>query len=172
MKLRYILLLLLPLSVGCGAKKTATDGGARTAVSAQASESKETKVVRELALDKDQVWQLVAMQGREVAKGNRKSAEEVLLMFHPESGTVRGRVACNRYFADYKMKTGKTSSVGTHFSIDVDYISGGDVQCPEGDMALQDRYLNLLSKADAGLLAPHTLTLFQKDKEILRFELQ
>ena len=52
------------------------------------------------------------------------------------------------------------------------YVSGGDVQCPEVDMAIQERYLSLLDKADACLLTPYSLTLFQKGKETLKFELQ
>lgn len=158
MKLKYILLFpLLAVLVGCGAGK-ATQG----------AES------RLLEVDKEQVWQLVAMQGKDLSKGGarQKSAEEVLLMFHPESGTVRGRVACNRYFADYKLTNGQSSVEGTCYDFNVDYISGGDVQCPEGDMALQERYLSLLHRADACLLTPYVLTIFQKDKEILRFELK
>ena len=39
-------------------------------------------------------------------------------------------------------------------------------------MAVQERYLALLAKADACLLTPYTLTLYQKGKEVLRFGLQ
>lgn len=158
MKLKYILLLpVVVLLAGCGTNKAATGGAVSDGM---------------LVFDKEQVWQLVAMQGREVDKAHRKPSTEVLLMFHPESATVRGRVACNRYFADYKLQKGKTTDAGTRYVLSVDYISGGDVQCPEGDMAIQDRYLALLDKADACLLTPYVLTLFQKDKEVLRFELQ
>ena len=118
-------------------------------------------------LDKEQVWQLVAMRGKEVAK-----TPEVVLMFHPESGTLRGNVVCNRYFADYSLRLDRVTADGTRYNLKVLYASGGDVQCPEGDMAFQERYIALLGKADACLLTPYTLTLFQKGKETLKYELQ
>lgn len=121
-----------------------------------------------LQLDKEQVWQLVAQRGKEMAP----STDPIILMFHPESGTVRGRVACNRYFADYTLHLDRVSAEGTRYDLKVLYISGGDVQCPEGDMAEQNRYLALLGKADACLLTPYVLTLYQRGKEILKFELQ
>lgn len=126
--------------------------------------------VEALSFDKEQVWQLVSIQG--VANRQRTAAEEVILMFHPESGTLRGRVACNRYFADYRLRGVKVTDEGSRYMLSVDNVSGGDVQCPEGDMALQERYLSQLAKADACLLTPYVLTLYRKDKEILRFELQ
>ena len=121
-----------------------------------------------LSVDKDQVWQLVAMRGKEMAR----TEGEVILMFHPESGTLRGRIACNRYFADYTMRLDKVSADGSRYRLKVAYVGGGDVQCPEGGMAAQERYLALLAKADACLLTPYTLTLYQKGKEILKYGLQ
>ena len=145
-----MLLLLLPLWVGCSAPNKAADSAGA------------------LQLDKEQVWQLVAQRGKEEAP----STDPIILMFHPESGTLRGRVACNRYFADYKLRLDRVTAEGTRYALNVEYVSGGDVQCPEGDMAVQDRYLALLDKADACLLTPYSLTLFQKGKETLKFELQ
>lgn len=151
MKLRYILFLLLPLAAACGVQKpSSTDAG------------------EALQFDKEQVWQLVAQRGKEVAPSN----DPVILMFHPESGTLRGRVACNRYFADYGMRLAGVSAAGSRYTLEVKYVSGGDVQCPEGDMAAQERYLALLGKADACLLTPWSLTLFQKGREVLKYELQ
>ena len=147
---RLLILFLLPLCVGCSAPKTATGDD------------------RALQFDKEQVWQLVAQRGKEVESSN----DPTILMFHPESGTLRGRVACNRYFADYTLRFDKVTADGTRYSLDVMYVSGGDVQCPEVDMAIQERYLSLLDKADACLLTPYSLTLFQKGKETLKFELQ
>ncbi|MBQ8703710.1 MAG: META domain-containing protein [Bacteroidales bacterium] len=151
MKLKYILPLLLPLLAACGAPKPTPTADAAA-----------------LRFDKEQVWQLVAQRGKEVAS----TADPVLLMFHPESGTLRGRVACNRYFADYKLRLDRVAADGSHYRLEVLYVSGGDVQCPEGDMAAQERYLALLAKADACLLTPVALTLFQKGREVLKYELQ
>ena len=153
MKLKYILLFVpLLLATACGTgRKTASNDAAEA-----------------LQFDKNQVWQLVSERGKEV----ELQKPEVILMFHPESGTLRGRVACNRYFADYTLRLNKVTPEGSRYSMKVMYVSGGDVQCPEGGMAEQERYLALLAKADACLLTPYSLTLFQRGKETLKFELQ
>lgn len=145
------MLVLLTMTVACGGPRATVgaDGGA-------------------LELEKEQVWQLVAMRGKEVSRSN----DAVVLMFHPESGTLRGRVACNGYFGDYELRGVRVGAEGTRYSMEVRYVSGGDVQCPEGDMAAQERYLSLLGKADACLLTPWSLTLFQKGREVLKYELQ
>ena len=145
-----LLLAVVPLLVQCTSPKSVTAGA------------------EALTFDKEQVWQLVTLRGKEVAV----SDDPVIFMLHPESGTLRGRIACNRYFADYTLHSGKVDAEGTHYSMQVTYISGGDVQCPEGDMALQERYLALLAKTTDCLLTPYTLTLFQRGKEIIKFELQ
>ena len=158
MKTKYIfLLLLVPLLVQCTARK------------AQVQSTEEV-----VSFDKDQVWQLVAIQGKMVAR----SSTEIILMFHPESGTLRGRVACNRYFADYTLG-GRYSDAekGSHhspstFHLSVSNISGGDVQCPEGGMAEQERYLALLGRVDACQVDATSLTLYRNGKETLKFELQ
>lgn len=146
------LLLLLPLLAQCASP--------RSVAAPQDTE--------QLRLDKEQVWQLVAVQGREVPS----SAHEIILMFHPESGTLRGRVACNRYFADYTLHHDATDASGSRYRLEVKYVSGGDVQCPEGGMSEQERYLTLLERADACLLTSTTLTLSRKGKETLKFGLQ
>ena len=70
------------------------------------------------------------------------------------------------------MRFNKVSPEGSHYELKITDLSGGDVQCPEGDMAVQDRYLALLEKSDACLLTPYTLTLFRNGKEVLKYELQ
>lgn len=132
--------------------------------------SRKASVNEESALqfDKEQVWQLVSIRGKEV----RSSDGVVTLMFYPEGNAIRGLIACNRYFADYTMRFDKVSPEGSHYELKITDLSGGDVQCPEGDMAVQDRYLALLEKSDACLLTPYTLTLFRNGKEVLKYELQ
>ena len=132
--------------------------------------SRKTSVNEESALqfDKEQVWQLVSIRGKEV----KSSDGVVTLMFYPEGNAIRGLIACNRYFADYTMRFNKVSPEGSHYELKITDLSGGDVQCPEGDMAVQDRYLALLEKSHACLLTPYTLTLFRNGKEVLKYELQ
>jgi len=154
MKAKHIVLLLLLsgclLPMGCARRQTAA------VITGEA-----------LSFDKGQVWQLVTLRGKEVP-----ASSAATLMLHPESGTLRGHVACNRYFADYQARLQRTDADGSRYSLDIQYVSGGDVQCPEGDMTAQQRYLTLLDKADACLLTPYTLTFFQRGKEILKYELQ
>ena len=140
------------VGAGCGAPK-----GAGAVAEAEA-----------VQFDKEQVWQLVSLRGKALGKGDG----EVILMLHPESGTLRGRIACNRYFADYSLRLATVKPEGTSYALRVTDVGGGDVQCPEGGMALQERYLALLAKATGCLLTPYTLTLMQKDKELMKFELQ
>ena len=118
--------------------------------------------------DKEQVWQLTSLQGRPLSAGSA----EVLLMFYPDGNALRGRIACNRYFADYSAKPEKTTAEQTSYAIRVTDIGGGDVQCPEGGMELQQRYLAALAKVTSCRLTAYTLVFYQKDKEILKFELQ
>jgi len=121
-----------------------------------------------LQVDKEQVWQLVAVRGKEVTAKDAAAT----LMFYPEGAALRGRVACNRYFGDYSMKLDKVTADGTRYTLTTSDVSGNDVQCPEADMATQERYLALLRKSDACLLTAYSLTLYQRGKEILRYELQ
>ena len=146
-----LLLLTALLLASCGGSRKAPMGEAEA-----------------LQFDKEQVWQLVSMRGKEL----KASDGIVTLMFYPEGKAIRGLIACNRYFADYTLRLDKVTSDGTHYDLKMSDLSGGDVQCPEGDMAMQDRYLALLEKADACLLTPYSLTLFRGGKEVLKYELQ
>ena len=134
-------------------------GGSRKAATAPAEAQ---------TFDKEHVWQLVSIRGKEVSARDGV----VTLIFYPEGNAIRGHIACNRYSSDYVVCPGKTDADGTRYSLIISCLSGGDVQCPEGDMAYQERYLTLLGKADACLLTAYSLTLYQHGKEILRFELQ
>ncbi len=152
MKTRYIILCLLVsfLALSCASNR-------RQKVQSEPPQ-----------LDKEQVWQLTSLQGRPLPAGST----EVLLMFYPDGNALRGRIACNRYFADYKVNPVKMKPEGTRYTIQVTDISGGDVQCPEGGMELQQRYLAVLSRVTSCHLTSYTLTFYQKDKEVLKFELQ
>lgn len=154
MKLKQVVILLFPLLLtGCRTERGAT----------------ETASAEVLQLDKEQVWQLVEIRGKAVPG----SVAPTTLIFHPESGTVRGRVACNRYFADYSAGVVRAGAVGTDFKMNITYPGGGDVQCPEADMAMQERYLGLLAKTASCTLTRQSLTLFHKNREpLLKFELQ
>ena len=101
---------------------------------------------------KEQVWQLVAMRGKMLA--------------------LSGRASCNTYGADCRLNLVEQRPQGDLYSITIDGIDSGRTLCPEADMNAEARYLALLQKADALLIDAYAITLLQKDKEILRFELQ
>ena len=117
---------------------------------------------------KEQVWQLVAMRGKSLPA----RSGIITLTFNPEAGTLSGHATCNNYGADCRLAYSASSPEGYRYTVTVANLAGGNTLCPEADMNAEARYLALLPKADALLLTPYNLTLFQKDKEILRFELQ
>ncbi len=118
-----------------------------------------------LSLQKEQVWQLTAMRGRHVKA-------LITLSFNTEAATLNGTATCNRYGADCHLTYSAAAPEGYRYTVAVGNLTAGTTLCPEADMNAETRYLALLPKADALLLTPYNLTLFQKDKEILRFELQ
>lgn len=114
---------------------------------------------------KEQVWQLTTMRGRPVEA-------LITLSFNTEASTLNGTATCNRYGADCRLTYSASSPEGYRYTVSVDNLTAGNTLCPEADMNAEARYLALLPKADALLITPYNLTLFQRDKEILHFELQ
>lgn len=120
------------------------------------------------APEKSQVWQLVAMRGKEVPRTGNLTT----LMLNSESGTLWGHTACNRYFADFTMKLKKADPVATHYEIKISYVGQSQVQCPEDEMEFQQRYLGLLPKVTSATLSATVMTLYSRDKEVLKYEVQ
>lgn len=114
---------------------------------------------------KSQVWQLTTLRGRPVNA-------TITLAFNTEAATLNGRATCNTYGADCRLTYSAASSEGYRYTVAIANLAAGNTLCPEADMNAESRYLALLPKADAMLLTPYNLTLYQKDKEILHFELQ
>lgn len=155
MKYRLIAVVLLslavPLAAGCGTQRAAV---------ADMSEA--------LGFDKGQVWQLVNLRGKELSRQDGV----VTLVFNPEAGTLSGQMPCNRYYADFTHRLLSLSEAGCRYALAIEYLGSGQVACPEADMNAEQRYLALLPRATACVLTPYSLTLFQKDKELMKFELQ
>lgn len=118
-----------------------------------------------ISLNKDQVWQLVKIQGRDIPK-NTKIVD---LTFNPEASSFRGMTACNFYAGTYTLGEASPTDGRRPFSVD---IGTGSILCPEADMNAEGRYVLIFQKANYLLVTEHTLILYQNDKEILRFELQ
>ena len=112
-----------------------------------------------ITLDKEQVWQLVQIQGRAVDR----AATPVTLIFNPETGTFRGQATCNTYSADYRIQNSE---------IKVQNLQSTTVQCPEAEMNAEARYLATLRKCTLISATSTTLTLGNKNKDLLVFDLQ
>ncbi len=108
---------------------------------------------------KHQTWRLVKMQERPLRKGMRP----VTIVFNSEAGSVKGQSACNRYYADYTLRGDALKLQGLGWT---------DVACPEWEMNVEQRYLWLLSKVTRMHIEADTMTLYQKNKAILKYCLQ
>lgn len=127
-----------------------------------------TSAAAPLQPQKEQVWQLVAMRGKPLPP---RSAT-ITLTFNTEAATLSGRASCNTYGADCRLTLVEQQPQGDLFHITIDNVASGNTLCPEADMNAEARYLALLPKADALLIDAYAISLLQKGKEILRFELQ
>lgn len=121
-----------------------------------------------LVPQKEQVWQLVAIRGKAV----NPNAAVVTIVVNPEAATLSGQAACNPFAAACRLALAEQQPSGDRYTIVLSDLKAGGRQCPEADMNAEARFLALLPKADALVLTAYTLTLLQKDKEILKFELQ
>ena len=123
-------------------------------------------------LQRDQEWQLVEMQGRKIKSGTAP----IILVFNPEAGTLRGRMACNTYNADFALAplTVEAHSPQQWCSLTVSGLESTAVQCPEGVMNDEVRYLAKLRQASQLALADagNTLIIGNRNKPLLVFELK
>ena len=118
------------------------------------------------AFDKGQTWQLTVMRGRPVdPKGY-----VFTLIFNPEAGSVSGMMACNEYFGLYSCLPGDPGS--QRYPIKIELQGSGSLLCTEADMNAEARYYALLMKTTHLAYTPTAITLYQNNKEILRYELQ
>ena len=152
--MKNILKILLPLLIAL----------TLTACASTATQSLSHPVTQ--SLKKDQTWQLVKIQGREVSK----NAKTVTLTFNPEAESFRGLTACNFYAGTYTL--GEPSPTNGRCPFSIGTIGSGSILCPEADMNAEGRFLSMFEKTNHILITEHTLILYQNDKEILHFELQ
>ena len=118
------------------------------------------------SLDKSQVWQLVKIQGRNIDR----TATPTTLAFNPEAHTLRGQTQCNTYSADYTLSQPLSHSATQSLTISNFQLS--NVQCPDAEMNAETRYLSTLKKCTQLSLTATTLTLGNKNKALLEFELR
>lgn len=130
-------------------------GTARTADAAKAVHTAPIAI----HLDKEQVWQLTAINGREL----KPTDDAITISFNPEVGTLKGRTACNTYSAGYKLLNAQLSILN---------LQSSDLFCPDPAMNAEQRYLGLLRKANRMTVEGNNMTLYSNNREILKFGLQ
>lgn len=136
------------LIIGC-------KGTARTADAAKAVHAAPIAI----HLDKEQVWQLTAINGREL----KPTDDAITISFNHEAGTLKGRTACNTYSAGYKLLNAQLSILN---------LQSSDLFCPDPAMNAEQRYLGLLRKANRMTVEGNNMTLYSNNREILKFGLQ
>lgn len=139
---------------------------ALVAVSCKSNQETTRPAENSLLPDKSQTWQLVALNGREIPR----NAKTVTLSFNPEAASFRGTTACNTYAGTYTL--GSPSPSDGRCSLSISTLESGSLRCPEADINAESRYLSLLQKTNSIFISQHTLTLYQRNKETLRFQLQ
>lgn len=117
---------------------------------------------------KEQVWQLVRQQGRPLPA---RSAT-ITLIVNPEAGIAGGQAPCNPYSFSCTLSHPLCSSDGDFYDLTLKSLSSGSTLCTEAEMNAEQRYLSALARATRLRLTATTLTLYQKDREILHYELQ
>lgn len=115
-------------------------------------------------INKDQTWQLVKIQGRDIPK----NAKSVTLTLNPEAGTLSGQATCNTYSANFVIGNQRPDSEKFQFSISNFQFT--DIRCPEADMNAEGRFFAALQKANNILVSENSLTLYRDNKELLHFE--
>lgn len=155
----HILLIVCLLATACSISKT---------TNRQPSKARKTPMAEAVAPQKGQVWQLVALRGKAVSR----SSDIITLTLNPEAGTISGKMPCNSYYGNYTLRLASQTPEKDNYTLKISEVGYTEVYCNEADMNTEARYLALLPKADALTIDTYTLTLYQKDKEILKYELQ
>ena len=115
-------------------------------------------------INKDQTWQLVKIQGRDIPK----NAKSVTLSFNPEAGTLSGQATCNTYSANFVIGNQRPDS--EKIQISISNFQFTDIRCPEAHMNAEGRFFAAFQKANNILVSENSLTLYRDNKELLHFE--
>ena len=117
------------------------------------------------AFDKGEVWQLVAINGKPLTYHPAPT-----LIFNPETGLIHGTMACNTYFGLYSCHPGDPKTA--RYPIKITLQGAGTLTCHEALINADNRYYALLPKTTHLAYSPTSITLYQQNKEILRYELR
>lgn len=104
-------------------------------------------------------WKLVKMGTKNMKY--EEGCEPITILLTSEPENVSGFSGCNRYFGKFATKKNKLS-----FS----QMACTQMACPQQDMNLESRYLQLLDKVNSFVMQDDTLMLMKDDKVLLIFE--
>lgn len=104
-------------------------------------------------------WRLVKMGAKNMKY--EEGCEPITLLLTSEPENVSGFSGCNRYFGKFATKKNKLSFKQMACTLMV---------CPQQDMNLESRYLQLLDKVNSFVMQDDTLMLMKDDKVLLIFE--
>lgn len=110
-----------------------------------------------LQLAEGQAWKLSNMEGI-AAEAIAVKPDFFTLMFNAEELSVSGRTNCNTFFGKYVDEAGKLS---------FDEMGMTRMACP--DMALEDAFMQMLSKVDAYKIANEELSLLSQGVVVATF---
>lgn len=89
---------------------------------------------RDLLLSRE--WVVTAVDGEAIAHADRGAEDERITLRFDVEGRVSGRAVCNRYFADYTLSPER---------LDIERPAATLMACPDADMQLERRFLELLA---------------------------
>lgn len=104
-------------------------------------------------------WRLVKMGAKNMKY--EEGCEPITLLLTSEPENVSGFSGCNRYFGKFATKKNKLS---------FKQMACTQMACPQQDMNLESRYLQLLDKVNSFVMQDDTLMLMKDDKVLLIFE--
>ena len=121
-----------------------------------------------LVPEKGQVWQLVALQGKML---DPKEPAPTLIL-NLDAATASGFAYCNEYSFQMKLEYSESHAENDSYALHLQLWGAGGLRCPESEMNAESRYLALLAKSSLLVISATTLTIYQRNKEILRYSLQ
>ena len=104
-------------------------------------------------------WKLVKMGSKNMKY--EEGCEPITLLLTSEPENVSGFSGCNRYFGKFATKKNKLS---------FKQMACTQMACPQQDMNLESRYLQLLDRVNSFTMQDDTLMLMKDDKVLLIFE--
>lgn len=106
----------------------------------------------------DANWELIKI-GSSTPKLSQED-EKISLSLAQEPMNYSGFSGCNRYFGSYSIKDSKISFKEAGMTL---------MACPDGDMNLEYKYVNILNKVESYSMKEDTLFFISRDRVVLTY---